>query len=242
VAAYNFGDAPELLGINSPLDLVGAEELLRERIVAGWQEGGVIVRQASSVRIGPKATIAPGVEITGPTEIYGETRIAGGVTVASHCLLQDCVIAEGARLHNFSHCENALVGQACTVGPYGRLRPGSVLEDGAHVGNFVEVKKSVLHRGVKANHLSYLGDAEIGAGTNIGAGTITCNYDGVNKHKTSIGERAFIGSNTALVAPVTVGDGALVAAGSVITKDVPDGALAIGRARQETKPRRKIRP
>jgi bifunctional UDP-N-acetylglucosamine pyrophosphorylase/glucosamine-1-phosphate N-acetyltransferase len=242
VAAYNFGDAPELLGINSPRELTGAEELLRARIVADWQDQGVIVRQAASVRIGPKVTIAPGVEITGPAEIYGETRLAAGVTVASHCLLRDCVIAEGARVHNFSHCEGALVGQACTVGPYGRLRPGSVLEDDAHVGNFVEVKKSVLHKGVKANHLSYLGDAEIGAGTNVGAGTITCNYDGKNKHKTTIGERAFIGSNTALVAPVTVGDGALVAAGSTITKDVPAGELAIGRARQVTMPRRKIRP
>jgi len=242
VAAYNFGDAPELMGINSPLDLVAAEELLRERIVSDWQDQGVVVRQAASVRIGPKATIAPGAEITGPAEIYGETRIAAGAAIASHCVVHDCVIAEGARIHNFSHCDGALVGQACTVGPYGRLRPGSVLEDASHVGNFVEVKKSVLHRGVKANHLTYLGDAEIGAGTNIGAGTITCNYDGKLKHKTTIGERVFIGSNTALVAPVTVGDDALVAAGSVITKNVPNGELAIGRARQETKPRRKIRP
>ncbi|MBF0480195.1 MAG: bifunctional UDP-N-acetylglucosamine diphosphorylase/glucosamine-1-phosphate N-acetyltransferase GlmU [Desulfovibrionaceae bacterium] len=241
-AAYNFGDAPELMGVNSPLDLAGAEELLRRRIVADWREQGVIVRQADSVRIGPKAAIAPGVEITGPAEIYGETRIAAGVIVASHTVLRDCAIAEGARIDNFSHCDGSLVGPGCTVGPYGRLRPGSVLERGAHVGNFVEVKKSVLHAGVKANHLSYLGDAEIGAGTNIGAGTITCNYDGKSKHKTAIGERVFIGSNTALVAPVSVGDDALVAAGSTITKDVAPGALAFGRARQETRPRRKIKP
>ena len=137
--------------------------------------------------------------------------------------------------------ENAgYLGEAALVGPYARLRPGAVLEEASHVGNFVELKKSRLGKGAKANHLTYLGDSEIGAGTNIGAGTITCNYDGKHKFKTTIGEGAFIGSNTALVAPVRVGDGALIGAGSVITKDVPDGEMGIARGRQKNLPRKSV--
>ena len=138
----------------------------------------------------------------------------------------------------FSHLEDAAIGASCRIGPYARLRPGAALDDEVHVGNFVEIKATRLGAGVKASHLSYLGDSDIGAGTNIGAGTITCNYDGFNKFRTIIGERAFIGSNTALVAPVTVGDDAYVATGSVVTSDVPADALAIARARQVDKPGR----
>jgi bifunctional UDP-N-acetylglucosamine pyrophosphorylase/glucosamine-1-phosphate N-acetyltransferase len=159
--------------------------------------------------------------------------------VASHCVVRDCRIEAGAQVRSFSHLEDAQVGAGALVGPYARLRPGAVLEEQSHVGNFVELKKARLGKGAKANHLTYLGDADIGEGTNIGAGTITCNYDGVHKYKTSIGNRAFIGSNTALVAPVRVGDEALVGAGSVITKDVPEGALGIARGRQKNLPRRK---
>ncbi|MCA1748172.1 MAG: bifunctional UDP-N-acetylglucosamine diphosphorylase/glucosamine-1-phosphate N-acetyltransferase GlmU, partial [Sphingomonadales bacterium] len=139
-------------------------------------------------------------------------------------------------IHAFSHIEGARVGPGCTVGPFARLRPGAVMEEGAKVGNFVEMKQAVLGRGAKANHLSYLGDATIGAGANIGAGTITCNYDGYFKYETHIGEGAFIGSNTALVAPVTVGKGAIVGAGSVVTQDVEEDALALGRGEQSAKP------
>ena len=150
----------------------------------------------------------------------------------------ESVVRSGARIRSFSHLERAEAGPDTVVGPFARLRPGAVLEAESHVGNFVELKNARLGHGAKANHLSYLGDAEIGAGANIGAGTITCNYDGVHKHRTSIGSRAFIGSNTALVAPVTVGEGALVGAGSVITRDVPAGELAIARERQKNLPRR----
>ena len=146
--------------------------------------------------------------------------------------------ATGSRIRSFSHLEGATIGAGAIVGPFARLRPGAVLEDEVHVGNFVEVKAARLGAGAKANHLSYLGDAEVGARTNIGAGTITCNYDGFNKYRTMIGDGAFIGSNTALVAPVTVGDGAIVAAGSVVTADVPADALAIARGRQVDKPGR----
>jgi len=147
-------------------------------------------------------------------------------------------VGEGARICSFSHLEGAAVGAGARVGPFARLRPGAVLEDEVHVGNFVEVKAARLGAGTKANHLTYIGDAEVGARTNIGAGTITCNYDGFNKHRTTIGEGVFIGSNTALVAPVTVGAGAIVAAGSVVTSDVLADALSIARGRQVDKPGR----
>ena len=142
-------------------------------------------------------------------------------------------------MKSFSHIEESRIRSGASVGPYARLRPGSDIGVDARVGNFVEVKKTVLHTGAKAGHLSYLGDSDIGPGVNIGAGTITCNYDGVRKHRTEIRENAFIGSNTALVAPVVVGAGALVAAGSVVTKDVPDGSLCVARARQVNIERKK---
>ena len=145
-------------------------------------------------------------------------------------------IADGATIRAFSHLEGATVGAGAEVGPYARLRPGAVLGEASKVGNFVEVKKAVLGRGAKANHLSYIGDADVGAGANIGAGTITCNYDGFFKYRTVIGEGAFIGSNSALVAPVAVGAGAIVAAGSVLTSDVDADALALVRPEQKSKP------
>jgi bifunctional UDP-N-acetylglucosamine pyrophosphorylase/glucosamine-1-phosphate N-acetyltransferase len=238
VLPVNRGADEAYLGINSPRELVGAEDILRRRLVETHLEAGVVVRAADSVRIGPEVVIAPGVELCGPLELYGPTRIAAGTTIASHCLLQNVLVGENVAIGAFCHLENARIEAGCQVGPYARLRPGAVMETGARVGNFVEMKKSVLGPGAKAGHLTYLGDAVIGAGVNIGAGTITCNYDGVHKHRTVIGERAFIGSNSALVAPVTIGCDALVGAGSVITSDVPDGMLALGRGRQVTKPRK----
>jgi bifunctional UDP-N-acetylglucosamine pyrophosphorylase / glucosamine-1-phosphate N-acetyltransferase len=141
-------------------------------------------------------------------------------------------IADGAVIHSFSHIVQASIGKNASVGPYARLRPGTSLGEGARIGNFVETKAAVLEAGVKVNHLSYIGDAHIGAGTNIGAGTITCNYDGFNKHQTRIGAGAFIGSNSSLVAPLTIGSGAYVGSGSVITREVPDDALAVERSQQ----------
>ena len=232
VLGLNMGDDPDLLGINTPTELVRAEERMRERIVNAHMERGVFIRAGGSVRIGPDVTLAPGSAVTGPCECYGRTVLESGARVESHCRLTDTALRAGAVMRSFCHAEKADIGPGCGVGPYARLRPGAVLEEGAHVGNFVEMKKARLGKGAKAGHLSYLGDAEIGAGANIGAGTITCNYDGRNKHVTHIGERAFIGSNTALVAPVSVGDGAVVGAGSVITKEVPDNCLGLTRAPQ----------
>jgi bifunctional UDP-N-acetylglucosamine pyrophosphorylase/glucosamine-1-phosphate N-acetyltransferase len=171
--------------------------------------------------------------------LSADTRLGRDVVVEPNVVFGPGVsVADNVRIRSFSHLDGATIGEGAIVGPFARLRPGAVLEAKVHVGNFVEVKETRLGIGAKANHLSYLGDSEIGAGTNIGAGTITCNYDGFNKQRTVIGRDAFIGSNTSLVAPVTVGDGAYVATGSVVTGDVPKDALTIARARQVDKPGR----
>ncbi len=239
VLGIEAGDDMNLLGVNNPAELVAAEELLRSRIVREALAAGVLIHAPESVRMGPRAVVEPGAELTGPCELYGASAVRKGAIVASHCYFEDTEIKAGAAVHSFCHMVGAVVGEKCITGPFARLRPGAVLEEGAHVGSFVEVKKSRLGKGAKANHLAYIGDAEIGAGSNIGAGVITCNYDGVNKHKTVVGEGAFVGSNVSLVAPVTVGNGAYVGAGSVITKKVPDGLLGVGRARQMNIDRRK---
>lgn len=239
VTAFDDGDNPELLGINSPLELANSEELLRERLVLKLLTAGVIIHAPQTVRVSPSATPEPGAEIFGPCEIMGRSLLKRGCKVGPYCYIKDSEVGADSEVREFSHLEQAVVGQSCTVGPYARLRPGAELEEGSHVGNFVELKKTRLGKGAKANHLSYLGDSEIGAGSNIGAGTITCNYDGKNKFKTIIGENAFIGSNTALVAPINVGDNALVAAGSTLTEDVPPGQLAVARQRQVNKNRKR---
>ena len=164
--------------------------------------------------------------------IEGDVRIAQGALIEPNCVLKDCTIGEGAIIRSFSHIEGASVGADCQVGPYARLRPGTELSAKAKVGNFVEVKNSRFGKGAKANHLAYVGDAEVGAGSNIGAGTITCNYDGVNKHRTELGENVFIGSNSTLVAPLNVEDNGFVAAGSTVTTKVAESELAVGRAKQ----------
>lgn len=222
-----------LLGVNSPLELHEAEEALRENVNRALMASGVLIHAPESARISPFARIEPGAEISGPCEITGGCVIHADARVSCNCVLENSEVLSGAEIRPFCHLEKAKVGEGALVGPYARLRPGAVLGTDSHVGNFVELKKTVLGEGAKANHLSYLGDAEIGPRTNIGAGTITCNYDGRNKFRTVIGENAFIGSNTALVAPVRVGDHALVGAGSTVTGDVPDGELAIARARQK---------
>lgn len=239
VSGVNCGANEFLLGVNSPKELMAAEDLLRAKLVDEHLCRHAIIRQRDSVRIGPRVRIAPGASVTGPCELYGATELGPEVRVESHCWIKNSRLSHGCHIHSFSHIEDAQVGPECHVGPYARLRPAAVLEQGARVGNFVEIKKSVLGPGAKANHLTYLGDATVGAGANVGAGTITCNYDGKNKHKTRIGAKAFIGSNSALVAPVTIGENSLVGAGSVVTKDVPDDTMAIGRGRQVNLPRRK---
>jgi bifunctional UDP-N-acetylglucosamine pyrophosphorylase/glucosamine-1-phosphate N-acetyltransferase len=164
--------------------------------------------------------------------IEGEVTLGDGVEIGPNCIIKNSILAPGTKVEAFSHIEEAIVAESCVIGPYARLRPGADLAEGAKVGNFCEVKKSQIGAGAKVNHLTYIGDATIGANANIGAGTITCNYDGVNKFKTKIGENAFIGSNSSLVAPVTIGANATVAAGSTITKDVAAEELAVARGKQ----------
>jgi len=213
--------AEELLGINTRAELAEAEAAMQRRLRRAAMEAGVTLVAPETVFLSADTQLACDVVIE-PNVTFGP-----GVTVG-----------EGARIRSFSHLEGATVGAGAIVGPFARLRPGAILEEEVHVGNFVEVKAARLGAGAKANHLSYIGDSEVGARTNIGAGTITCNYDGFNKFRTIIGEGAFIGSNTALVAPVKIGDGAIIAAGSVITRDVPPDALSIGRGQQVDKPGR----
>jgi bifunctional UDP-N-acetylglucosamine pyrophosphorylase/glucosamine-1-phosphate N-acetyltransferase len=218
-AGVVIGDEAETLGIDTRAQLARAETLFQTAMRAEALENGVTLTAPDTVffaldtHIGRDAIIAPNV-VFGP-----------GVTVES-----------GAVIHAFCHLEGCHVSRGASVGPFARLRPGAELAEDVHVGNFVEIKNAVLDEGVKVGHLTYLGDAHVGEHTNIGAGTVTCNYDGVMKHRTEIGARAFIGSDTMLVAPVTIGAGAMTASGSVITTDVPAKALALGRARQVNKP------
>jgi len=183
--------------------------------------------------------MADGVSLIAPETVWfsHDTEIAADVTVEPNVIFGPGVtIASGATIYGHSHIEGATIGANTNVGPFARLRPGAVMEEGSKVGNFVEMKKAVLRKGAKANHLTYLGDADVGEGANIGAGTITCNYDGFFKYQTKIGKGAFIGSNSALVAPVTIGDGAIVGAGATVTKDVAADDLALVRAEQSAKP------
>ena len=213
--------AEEVLGVNTRAELAEAEALMQERLRRRAMEAGATLIAPETVFFSADTKLGRDVVVE-PNVVFGP-----GVSVA-----------DNVRIRSFSHLDGATIDEGAIVGPYARLRPGAVLERDVHVGNFVEVKATRLGRGAKANHLSYLGDSDIGGGTNIGAGTITCNYDGFGKHRTVIGDNAFIGSNTALVAPVTVGDGAYVATGSVVTSDVPADALAIARSRQIDKPGR----
>ncbi len=209
----------ETLGVNTRAQLAEAERAFQTRARAEALENGVTLTAPETVFFGLDTVVGRDA-IIGPNVIFGP-----GVTVES-----------GAEIKGFCHLEGCHISRGATVGPFARLRPGAELAEDVHVGNFVEIKNAILDEGVKVGHLTYIGDADVGEFTNIGAGTVTCNYDGVMKHRTRIGKNAFIGSDTMLVAPVTVGDNALTASGSVITEDVPAEALAIGRARQVTKP------
>ena len=212
-------DEAETLGVNSRAELIAAEADFQARARTAAIEDGVTLLAPNTVFFAYDTYL-------GRDAIIEQNVIFGpNVTVES-----------GAKIRAFSHLEGCHVSQGATVGPYARLRPGAELQENVHVGNFVEIKNAIVAEGAKVNHLSYIGDADIGARTNIGAGTITCNYDGVFKHRTVIGEDVFIGSNTMLVAPVTVGNAAMTASGSVVSRDVPDGDLAIARSRQENKP------
>lgn len=225
-------DADECQGINNRTQLGYAESVLRKRLIAKWESKGVTFLDSSNAYLGVDVKLAPDVRVGPGVQLWGKTKIGKGAVLHGPCFISDTTVGAGSVIHSFSHLEGARVGLGAQIGPFARLRPLSSLADDVKVGNFVEVKKSKIGKGAKLNHLSYIGDAEVGARSNVGAGTITCNYDGHNKHQTVVGEDVFVGSNATLVAPLELGSGSYVAAGSTVTKTVPSDALAFGRSRQ----------
>lgn len=236
VLAVEAGDAKEILGCNTRAELAEVDRSFRARKAADLMAAGVTIYLPETVLIDPGVEVGRDTTIEPGVQLLGKTRISSGVTIQTGTVILDSDVDENAMIRQHSVIHLSRIGADAIVGPFAHLREGSDLRTGARVGNFVEVKKSVLGEGVKALHLTYLGDATIGRDSNIGAGTITCNYDGVKKSPTRIGERVFVGSDTALVAPISVGDGAYIAAGSTVTDDIPAEALAIARGRQVNKP------
>ncbi|HSY90178.1 MAG TPA: bifunctional UDP-N-acetylglucosamine diphosphorylase/glucosamine-1-phosphate N-acetyltransferase GlmU [Candidatus Binatus sp.] len=236
VVAWKTENASEVLGGNTRAELADIDQAMRLAKTRQLMADGVTIFYPATSVIDADVEIAPDTVIEPYVQLLGNTKIGAGCRVRSYSVILNSEIGDGVLVRPGSIMEEAWIGAGAVVGPYSHLRPGSEIGEGAHVGNFVETKKIKLGKGSKANHLTYLGDAEIGAGVNIGAGTITCNYDGVNKHTTVIEDGVFIGSDSTLVAPVRVGKGAYVGAASCITDDVPADALAVGRARQMVKP------
>ena len=225
----------EVLGANNKHELQELESILRKMSAEKLLDQGVTLLDKTRIDVRGKVTAGKDCTIDVNVILEGDVTLGDNVSIKSNVVLQDVSIGDNSIIEPFSHLSFAKVGSNCNIGPYARLREGSEIGDNAKIGNFVETKKTKLGDGAKANHLAYLGDANIGDKTNVGAGTITCNYDGTNKHETTIGEESFIGTNSSLVAPVNIGKGAYVGAGSVITKDVPDEALAVGRGKQVIK-------
>jgi len=225
-------DPQELAGMNSRQDQADLQATAQQRIQRQWMAEGVTFLHPDSTLVGPRVVLDRDVLLESCVTLEGTVRVGEGSRIGQGTVISDSVLGLEVEVRPYCVIERALVGQGAKVGPFARLREGTDLGEAVHIGNFVETKKAKLHRGAKANHLAYLGDAEIGEKTNVGAGVITCNYDGVNKHKTTIGRNVFVGSDTQLVAPVTIGDGALIGAGSTITRDVPAEALALSRVPQ----------
>ena len=235
VVALKAGSVDEVLGANTIAEMMHLDAAMRAEAAKRLMAQGVTIFRPETCVIDAGVTVGPDTIIEPYVQLLGATRIGSECRVRSYSVIQNSVLGDGVTVRNGCVLDGAEIGDGAMLGPYAHLRPESKIGADAHVGNFCETKKMTLGRGSKANHLTYLGDAVIGAGVNVGAGVITCNYDGVNKHTTTIGNGAFIGSDSTLVAPVSVGDGAYVAAGSCITNPVPDGALALGRAHQVNK-------
>jgi bifunctional UDP-N-acetylglucosamine pyrophosphorylase/glucosamine-1-phosphate N-acetyltransferase len=236
VLGLKAADASEVLGVNTRAELASLDAILRARKAAQLMADGVTIFQPETCVIDPDVQVGPDTVIGPFVQLLGSTTVGGDCRINSFSVLSNARLGDEVAVRHGCIVEDSVVERAAMLGPYCHIRPGSHIGDGAHVGNFVETKKTKLGPGSKANHLTYLGDAEIGAGVNVGAGTITCNYDGVNKHKTVIRDGVFIGSDTTLVAPVHVGEGAYIGAGSCITEDVPPDALAVARGMQVNKP------
>jgi bifunctional UDP-N-acetylglucosamine pyrophosphorylase / glucosamine-1-phosphate N-acetyltransferase len=236
VQAVLAADPDEVLGCNTRADLAAVDAVFRRRKRAAVMDAGVTIELPETVLIDPEVTVGADTRIEPCVQLLGKTRIGAGCAIRTGSVLADAALEDNVLVKQYSIVSASHLSRGTQVGPFAHLRDGARLEENARVGNFVEVKKSVLGEGVKSMHLTYLGDARVGAGTNICAGTITCNYDGVHKNPTTIGKHVFIGSDTAVVAPVRVGDGAYVGAGSVITKNVPADALGVARGQQVNKP------
>jgi len=235
VVAWKTGNASEVLGGNTRAELADIDEKMRLAKCQQLMADGVTIFYPATCVIDADVTVAPDTVIEPYVQLLGTTRIGTASRVRSYCVIRDMEIGDGVMILPGCVMRESKIADGAVIGPYSHLRPGSEIGEGAHVGNFVETKKTKLGKASKANHLTYLGDTEIGAGVNIGAGTITCNYDGVFKHKTVIEDGAFVGSDSTLVAPVKIGKGAYIGAASCITDDVPEDALALARARQVVK-------
>jgi len=228
-------DSREVLGCNTRADLAEADRIFRERKREELMAAGVTIQLPETVLIDPEVTAGEDCSLEPGVQLLGKTKLGTRCKVGTGSVLLDAILGDDVIVHTHSLVEESRLDRGSIVGPFARLRTGTHLKAGARVGNFVETKKAVIGEGAKVRHLSYIGDAKLGSKTNIGAGTITCNYDGVNKHQTTIGKKVFIGSDSVLVAPVRIGDGAYVAAGSAITENVPADALGIARGRQSNK-------
>jgi bifunctional UDP-N-acetylglucosamine pyrophosphorylase/glucosamine-1-phosphate N-acetyltransferase len=236
VRTLHVEDPSELLGINTRIELAEADRILRKRKVEELMLSGVTIERPETVTVDMQVTVGMDTTIDSFTRLTGDTHIGEMCWIGAGSILESTVVADRVTIAPYTLSAYAKIAEGAMIGPFARLRKGADVGAGAHVGNFVELKNTQLGAGAKSNHFAYLGDSEIGERTNIGAGTIFCNYDGVNKHQTRIGKDSFVGSNSTLVAPAEIGDGAYVAAGSVITDPVPSDALALGRGRQVNKP------
>ena len=234
VIAVECSDSDETRGVNSKEQLAIVERIAQRRVASELMECGTTLADPARIDVRGKVKVGAGVSIDVGCVFEGQVDLADGVRIGAYCVLRNCSVGAGTELLPFSHLDGATIGAAARIGPYSRLRPGAHLSDEVHIGNFVEVKASTLGRASKANHLAYVGDATVGANVNIGAGSITANYDGARKHQTVIGDNVSIGSNAVLVAPVTIGQGATIAGGSTISKNAPEGKLTVARARQTT--------
>lgn len=234
VDGVRVGDAWETLGVNSRVQLAVLERLYQRRKADALLEAGVSLADPARIDVRGTLTCGRDVRIDVNCVFEGQVELADGVEIGPNCVLRNVRVGEETRIESFSHIESAVFGERCRIGPYARVRPGTRLGIDVHIGNFVEVKASEIADGSKANHLAYIGDSSIGRNVNVGAGTITCNYDGAFKHRTVIEDDVFIGSDTQLVAPVTVRRGATIGAGSTITREVPEGELALTRVKQKT--------
>lgn len=227
-------DVSETLGVNDKAQLAALERMFQASVARGLMEAGVTLIDPARIDVRGELRCGHDVEIDVNCVLEGRVELGDGVIVGANCVLRNVCIGSGSRIAPFSHLDGTTVGKNCALGPFVRTRPGTALANGVHVGNFVEIKNSTFADDAKAGHLSYIGDASVGARVNIGAGTITCNYDGANKHRTEIGDDAFIGSDTQLIAPVRVGQGATLGAGTTLTRDAPPGQLTVSRARQQS--------